>query len=270
MLRQQEINEGYNHGVLFYQNPTHKHQVIFNLLKDGLEQGRGIFYVASDEPPEKINQAMLDFGFDIKTLKREGKMTIENFDRWYIVDGKFNLPNLKMSWHRMWDETLERGLKGLCACGEMGCFFQYNLVKELIEYERKIGKHFKLPVNAVCAYNLQSLWRFEPKQIFDLIRSHNQVFSPSFSGLFDFENFYYHLISEKLETVVGKICARAILSFLSEWRPLLDEDLEEEPKDLHTALESFIGPRAKRIEEKVLLKISEEFGLYSFPSDYNF
>ena len=79
----------------------------------------------------------------------------------------------------------------------------------------------------------------------------------------DFVNFYFQILSEKLETVVGKICAKKILSFLSEWRPLLDADLEGGPEDLHTALERFIGSRAKRIEEKAWLKISEKLGLGS-------
>lgn len=261
MFKQQGKNEVYNHGVLFYRNPTHKHQVIFNLLKEDLDQGRGIFYVAGDESPEKIYQAMLNFGFDVKTLEREGRLKVENFDRWYIVDGKFDSPNLRTLWKKTCEEALERGLKGLRICGEMGCFFRYNLVEELIEYERKIGKHFKIPITAVCAYNLHTLGLLEAKLFLDLVRSHNQVFSPNFAGLFDFENFYCQILSEKLETVVGKTCAKEILSFLSEWRPLLDANLEEGSEDLQTALESLIGSRAKQIEKQALLKIWEKFGL---------
>lgn len=263
MSTQKGKNEVFNHGVLFYQNPNRKRQVVFNRLKENLDQGRGVFYIAGDEPPEKIYQEIFNFGFDVKTLEKEGMLKVVNFDEWYIIDGKFDLSNLKILWKKTYEETLERGLKGLFICGEMGCFFRHNLVEELIEYEKSIGKTFKIPINALCAYNLHNLSMLEAKLLFALIRSHNQIFSPKFAGLFDFENFYFQILSEKLETAVGKICAKGILSFLSEWRPLLDADLDGGPQNLHTTLESFIGFRAKRIEKKALLKISEKLGLVS-------
>lgn len=263
LAKQKEKHEVFNHGVLFYRNPFHKRQVVFNRLKENLDREMSIFYIAGDEHPEKIYQEMFNFGLDVKTLEREGMLKVVNFDRWYIIDGKFDLSNLMKLWKKLYEETLERGLKGLFICGETGCFFKHNLDEELIKYEKSIGKTLKIPINALCAYNLHNLSILEPKLLFDLIRSHNQVFSPKFEGLFDFENFYFQILSEKLETVVGKICSKGILSFLSKWRLLLDADLEQGPEDLHAALESFIGPRAKRIEEKVWLKIYEEFGLES-------
>jgi len=86
--------------------------------------------------------------------------------------------------------------------------------------------------------------------------------------LFDFESFYQRILSEKLKAVVGEMCAKEILSFLNEWRPLLEADLGEGPEDFHTALESLIGSRAKRIKEQVLLKIYGNFGLEVPYSDF--
>jgi hypothetical protein len=261
LFKQKGKHEVFNHGVLFYRKPNHKRQVVFNLLKENLEQERGIYYIAGDEPPKKIYQEIFNFGFDVKTLERDGMLKVVNFNEWYIIDGKFDKSNVKTLLKKTCEETLEKGLKGLFICGEMGCFFRNNLVEDLIDYEKSIGKTFKIPINALCAYNIHNLSMLEAKLFFDLIRAHNQVFSPKFAGLFDFENFYFQILSEKLETAVGKICAKEILSFLSEWRPLLDADLEGGPENLHTALESFIGSRAKRIEEKAWLKISEKLGL---------
>jgi hypothetical protein len=253
--------EVFNHSVLFYKNPNHKRQVVFNLLKENLAQGRGVCYIAGDEPPQKIYQEIFNFGFDVKTLERDGMLRVVNFDEWYIINGKFELSNVKTLLKKTCEETLEKGLKGLFICGEMGCFFQQNLVEELIEYEKSIGKTFKIPICALCAYNLHNLSMLETKLFFELIRAHNQIFSPKFAGLFDFENFYFQILSEKLETVVGKIYAKKLLSFLGEWRPLLDADLDGRPENLDSALESFIGSQSKKIEKKAWLKISEELGL---------
>ncbi len=263
MSTQKGNREVFNHAVLFYKNPNHKRQVVFNHLKENLDQERAIYYIAGDEPPKKIYQEIFNFGFDIKTLERDGMLKVVNFDGWYILDGKFDKSNVKTLLKKTCKENLERGLKGLFICGEMGCFFRNNLVEELIEYEKSIGKTFKIPICALCAYNLHNLSMLEAKLFFDLIRAHNQVFSPKFAGFFDFENFYFQILSEKLETVVGKICEKKLLSFLSEWRPLLDADLDGGPENLHSALESFIGSRAKRIEKKTWLKISEKLGLVS-------
>jgi len=263
LSKQKGKHEVFNHAVLFYKNPNHKRQVVFNLLKENLAQGRGVCYIAGDEPPKKIYQEIFNFGFDIKTLERDGVLRVVNFDEWYIIEEKFDKSNVKTLLKKTCEETLERGLNGLFVCGEMGCFFQNNLVEELIEYEKSIGKTFKIPICALCAYNLHNLSMLEAKLFFDLIRAHNQVFSPKFAGLFDFENFYFQILSEKLETVVGKVCAKKLLSFLSEWRPLLNADLDGGPENLHSALESFIGSQSKRIEKKAWQKISEKLGLVS-------
>ena len=261
MSKQKDKPEIFNHGVLLYQNPNHKRKVIFNCLKETLSQERGILYIAGDEPPAKIYQEMFDFGFNVKNLQKEGMLKVVNFDEWYLINGKFDLKNVKALLTKTYNENLEKGIKGLFICGEMGCFFQHNLINDLLKYEKSIGKTFKISINAVCAYDINNIIQLEAKLFFDLIRSHNQVFSPSFSGLFDFEDFYFQILSQKLETVVGSVFAKKLLSFLSKWRPLLEAELEDGTEDLHTALESFIGSQARQIEEKTWLKITEKFGL---------
>lgn len=57
MFRQQTKLEAFDHGVLFYQNPAHKHQVLFNCLEEGWNQGKGAFYVAGDELPHSQQKA---------------------------------------------------------------------------------------------------------------------------------------------------------------------------------------------------------------------
>ena len=139
--------------------------------------------------------------------------------------------------------------------------FDKVLVEELIKYEKGIGKTFKIPVNSLCAYDINNIVQLEAKHLFDLIRAHSQVVSPSFFGLFDFEDFYFQILSQELETVVGSAIAKKLLSFLTKYRPLLEAELEDGPEDLHTALESFIGSQAKQIEEKTFFKINEKLGL---------
>ena len=51
------------------------------------------------------------------------------------------------------DEALAKGFKGCRVFGEMVCFFQHNLIQELIEYERALHRVLDIPIIGMCAYN---------------------------------------------------------------------------------------------------------------------
>ncbi len=113
----------FDHGIFFYHTIEEKRQVLFNFLKEGLDNQKGAVYVAGEESPRTIRKAMLNFGIDVKNLEREGLLTIVNYDKWYIVNGKVEIPKIVGLWEKACDKAEEKGLRGLHVCGEMDCFF---------------------------------------------------------------------------------------------------------------------------------------------------
>lgn len=146
-----------NHVIFVYDTLEAKHHVLFSYLKSGLDTGEAAVYVASEEKPSEIREAMRQFGIDVEKLESIGALKILGFRDVYIVDGKFSMNTTLSIWNGFYKETLAKGLKGLRVAGETECFFKHNLVQELIAYEKTLHTVLDIPMIAVCAYNAATL-----------------------------------------------------------------------------------------------------------------
>lgn len=146
-----------NHVIFVYDSAEAKHQVLFNYIKVGLNNDEATVYVASDETPRQIQEAMKDFGIDMEKYEKTGALQVLNYEDIYITDGKFSLTTTMNLWNRLYNEALKKGFSGLRVTGEMACFFKHNLVKELLEYEKALHRILDTPMIAICAYNTNML-----------------------------------------------------------------------------------------------------------------
>jgi len=250
-----------DHGVFFYRTPEEKRQVLFNFLKTGLDRDEGTIYVAGDEDPRMIRKAMLNFGLDVKVLEREGLLKVINYDEWYITHGKIEMSNIMASWKKAYEDALERGLKGLRACGEMGCFFRHNLVEELIEYEKALGRKLKIPMAALCSYSLDHTELLKGNSFYDLVKSHGHVVSPGFAGKIEFESLYPRVVREELEAIFGERAAKTILLHLKREHSISEAELVDKPENFSTALRILFGSAAEIIEKQILKRLCTNLGL---------
>ena len=54
-------------------------------------------------------------------------------------------------------ESKMKGFKGFRVTGEMACFFERNLLNELLDYERELHRVLDIPMTAICAYDSKVL-----------------------------------------------------------------------------------------------------------------
>ncbi|MFB0550973.1 MAG: MEDS domain-containing protein [Nitrososphaeria archaeon] len=166
-----------NHAVLVYESAEVKHNVLFNYIKTGLENGEATAYVATEEDPSQIRDGMRQFGIEVEENERTGALRILGFKDFYIIDGKFD-PEITFGLiKRMYNEALQKGFNGWRITGEMACFFKRNLVHELIEYERGLHRVFDMPVIGICAYNAEMLGEVgNPINLYsELVSTHGTV-----------------------------------------------------------------------------------------------
>lgn len=166
-----------NHVIFVYDSAEAKHQVLFNYLKAGLTNNEAAVYVASDEKPSQIQEAMKDFGIDIEKYEKGGALQVLSYRDIYIIDGKFSLTTTMNLWNRLFNEALKKGFNGLRVTGEMACFFQHDLVKELLEYEKALHRILDTPMIAICAYNTNMLNKAnDPINLYtELVKAHGTV-----------------------------------------------------------------------------------------------
>ena len=79
-----------NHLIFVYDSPEAKYNVLFNYLKVGLDNGEAGVYVATDENPGQIREAMKRFGIKVEKYEETGALHIFGYEDVYIIDGKFN------------------------------------------------------------------------------------------------------------------------------------------------------------------------------------
>ncbi len=171
-----------NHVIFVYDTPEAKYDILFSYLKVGLDNGEVGVYVASDEEPSQIREAMKKFGVDVENYENTGALRLYGYEEAYIIDGKFDFATTMNFWNKLYNEAIRQGFKGLRVAGEMACFFKHDLVQELIEYEKALHSVLDIPMIAVCAYNAESLNKTkDPINLFnELSRAHGTTL---FTGL---------------------------------------------------------------------------------------
>lgn len=149
--------EAGEHAILFYTGIEDKHEILFTFIKIGLDRGEAAVYVASEENPEQIKEAMTKFGIDVKRHEEKGALKILDYKDFYIINRRFDALRTRALSERLCNEAIERGFKGIMVVGEMFCFFEAGLTGELLEYERSLPRRFEIPMIAICAYNTEMI-----------------------------------------------------------------------------------------------------------------
>jgi len=165
-----------DHFTMLYDRLEDKRLVAFTYLKLGLEQGEAAIYIAGVETPEQIRQAMKKFSIDVDTYERNGGLRIVDYDQWYIIDGKVDPSEIVARWRRALDESRAKSWKGLRAIGEIDCFLKHNLVTDLVEYEKTLGRSLQIPIVAMCILNSDLVAKMtEIETYLALIKAHGST-----------------------------------------------------------------------------------------------
>jgi hypothetical protein len=162
-----------DHVIMFYSKPEDKREVLFTFLKAGLDQGKAAAYVAT-ESPDEVRHGMRAFGIDVERLEKMGALHVFACKDLYFKGGTFSVRSVMGYWKTLYGDVTAKGFKGLRVAGEMACFFKEKALKELVEYERALGRTFEMPLEGICAYDVNDLAE-KGGLYLDLIKAHRSV-----------------------------------------------------------------------------------------------
>ncbi len=163
------------HAILFYDTLESKRNILYRFIIDGLDKKRGTVYICSDESPDQVRDGLESFGVDVGANERAGNLLILNYDQWYIENGRAEALRIITHWNEAYHRFSGRGL-GMRVTGETSCFFKHNMVRELMRYEYALHKILIIPMEAICAYNLQTIVNTGyTDMIMPLVRAHQKV-----------------------------------------------------------------------------------------------
>jgi sugar-specific transcriptional regulator TrmB len=166
-----------DHAILVYNSPEVKREALFTYIRYGLERGEAAKYVCSEETPSEIRKAMSRFGVNVEEYEKTGALDILHYTSIYIKDGKFTIADVMNSWGNYYREAIAMGFKGLRVTGEMSCFIEHRLVRELLEYEQTLHTTLDIPITAICAYSSHALGRIDnPIDVYsELVKAHGKL-----------------------------------------------------------------------------------------------
>ena len=163
----------HQHVIFFYYDLDEKHRILFTYLQAGIERGEQAIYVASEETPHQIREAMGEFGLDVEGLEDSSALQIRNYDEVCLFDGRPDIPRTLTLLDEAAREAIAKGFKRVRVAGETVCWFDHGYVDELVEFENTLQPRFTTPLSAICAYNADVLEsKTASRQVLDLISAH--------------------------------------------------------------------------------------------------
>ena len=161
-----------DHVTLFYFDPEVKYNILLRYLSAGLADGKGAAYICSEDTPEEIRSRMAAHGMNVKEAEEDERLVIHNYDEWYIQDGEVEPVKILAGWKEMCEKFRRRGM-GLRVTGETACFFKHDKVKDLLRYEYALHRVLDIPMDAICAYDLNAIIESgHTEVIMPLVRAH--------------------------------------------------------------------------------------------------
>jgi len=172
-----------NHIIFFYDTIESKMSFLTKFLADGLMKERGLIYVCSDESPNEVRKGLRANGLDVDTAEEAGQLLVKSYEGWYIEEGKAEPFKILNRWKEAQRRFNERGM-GMRVTGEVSCFFEHGLVRELLRYEYALHRILDTPMEAICAYNVQTIVNTGyTEMIMPLVRAHGGAVFASQSGI---------------------------------------------------------------------------------------
>ena len=171
-----------NHVILFYDSPESKRRILNTYIADGLENGKGVLYVCSEETPDQIRDGLNSFGIDVEKSTIEGRLLIKSYDPFYIKKGVVDPLRIINQWQEIYAEMEKKGL-GLRVTGETSCFFREGKVRDLMRYEYALHRVLSIPMEAICTYSIPTIVSTGyTDTIMPLIRAHGGAIFITGSG----------------------------------------------------------------------------------------
>lgn len=166
-----------DHLALIYRDAETKYTVLCNYLKFGLENGEAVAYISPEEDQLQVRDLFNRFGIDVAKNEEAGALKIIPVNEFYIIDGKYNISTTLDIAKKLYDDAIENGFKGFRIFVDISFFFKNNLIEELIEFEKTLGRVLIIPIIGMCPYNAKIFEKYNSpeEKIKELLKTHKKV-----------------------------------------------------------------------------------------------
>jgi len=263
-----------DHLCYLYETEEEHRAVLTPFLRQGLERGEKVLYIADAHTPETILGYLRNNpstalrhgsgqgsgqGLDVKPYLARGQLVILTCDDAYLREGVFDPEGMIALLRADTERALAEGYSALRVTGEMTWALQGLPGSErLIEYEAKLNEFFgsaepqdgasgrglaEAPGSkclAICQYDRR---RFAPPVLLDVLRTH----PIAVVGTVIYNNLYYIPPADLLGSDLPAATLRRWVQNLAE-RKRAERELQQSLKKLQITLEGTIHALASAVE----------------------
>ncbi|UCF78163.1 MAG: MEDS domain-containing protein [Candidatus Eiseniibacteriota bacterium] len=236
-----------DHAAFLYRTEAEHRSVMTRFLRDGLERGQKVVYVADAHGPEEILGYFSGTRFEVKPHVQCGQLVILGAEDVYLRDGVFDPHGMLTLIQEEVEQAVARGFTALRVTGEMSWALQEPPgCERLIEYEAKLCEFCEdSRLLALCQYEQNS---FSSELLLDVLHTHRLVVL----GADACPNFYYFplaaLTGHSLPAARFEIWSKNLLRF----KRLLEETREDRSRHVKSeeteALTQLAGSAARDLQ----------------------
>lgn len=207
-------------------------------------------YIVAGENVSQIRAEMRNFGLELDPMRLKVVTSVH----WYMPDGEFHADRVVAQYRSLVDEVVDKGFDGLYVSTDVTDVFDYlstNLmVEKLLNYERSIGRTFRLPLEVICAYRIDQVEsNFQVSS--QLIQTHKNVITSKIADFLDGKNLYGNTITETLNELLGREASTVIFYHLEKTFKLSQDEIPNRIEDLDNALENIFDGTASLIKQEI-------------------
>jgi hypothetical protein len=155
------------HAVFFYDTEEDKREVCFSFLLAGLLRNEAVVYLV---PKSKMNleaTELIRYGINANYVSK-GAFTIMSAEDWYLNKGKAQADKIIANWQALLKQKKKAGFTRLRVVGESSAFYGSARTRELMEYEKKLGRRLDESFCILCLYDRKGLQEDDLRSIENL------------------------------------------------------------------------------------------------------
>jgi len=175
-----------DHACLIYESEADRWAVLAPFLREGLERGEQVIYVADEHGPEPVLGHLRDDGLDVKSCQARGQLVIVTGDEACAHAHPFSPEGVVAALRAQTAQALASGFQGLRVASDMTWTLERVPGPErLLEYDARLDEF--LPGTkclALCQFDRR---RFDAATLLNAVRTHPIVVI----GREPTTNFYY-------------------------------------------------------------------------------
>ena len=227
------------HVCCLYDTEEEHRALLTPFLRQGLERGEKVLYIADAHTAETVLDYLRQDGFGVDPFLSNGQLRILSTEDSYTRDGTFDPERMIALLAAETEQALAQGYTALRVTGEMSWALRgWPGADRLIEYEARLNLFSPgSKCLAVCQYDRR---RFDPSALLDVLRTHPVVVV----GTEAYENFYYMPPHDLLGPDPAAATLQSWLESLRS-RKLTEQAL----RDAHDTMDKRVDERTKDLLE---------------------